>query len=85
MKLEVFKRSARSGFIGAPLDADSSIRACPVQVPKTLVIASASKEIDSVGIFDKHSSGELYFKSDFVGLALEARDSIEFTVKITLS
>jgi hypothetical protein len=54
------------------------------QVVGTITVATAGKTITNVGLFDvvTASSGNLYFKSDFTGLALLVGDSITFTIKI---
>jgi hypothetical protein len=45
------------------------------QVVGTITVATAGKTITNVGLFDvvTASSGNLYFKSDFTGLALASR------------
>jgi hypothetical protein len=54
------------------------------QVVGTITVATAGKTITNVGLFDvvTASSGNLYFKSDFTGLALAVADSITFTIKV---
>lgn len=57
------------------------------QVVGTITVATAGKTITNVGLFDvvTASSGNLYFKSDFTGLALNVADSITFTIKVKFS
>jgi hypothetical protein len=57
------------------------------QVVGTITVATAGKTITNVGLFDviTASSGNLYFKSDFTGLALAVADSITFTIKVKFS
>jgi len=57
------------------------------QVVGTITVATAGKTITNVGLFDvvTASSGNLYFKSDFTGLALLVGDSITFTIKVKFS
>ena len=57
------------------------------QVVGTITVATAGKTITNVGLFDviTASSGNLYFKSDFTGLALAVGDSITFTIKVKFS
>lgn len=54
------------------------------QVVGTITVATAGKTITNVGLFDVVTSvsGNLYFKSDFTGLALSVADSITFTIKV---
>jgi hypothetical protein len=53
-----------------------------VQVVGTMTCATSGKTITNVGLFDAVSSGNLYMKSDFTGLALLVGDSIQFTLKV---
>lgn len=57
------------------------------QVVGTITVATSGKTITNVGLFDvvTASSGNLYFKSDFTGLALSVADSITFTIKVKFS
>ena len=57
------------------------------QVVGLITVATANKTITNVGLFDvvTASSGNLYFKSDFTGLALVVGDSITFTIKVKFS
>lgn len=55
------------------------------QVVGTITVATSGKTITNVGLFDASTSGNLYFKSDFTGLALAIGDSIAFTLKIKFS
>lgn len=50
------------------------------RVVGTLTVAGSGKTITNVGLFDASSSGSLFFKSDFTGLALNVGDSIAFTL-----
>lgn len=51
------------------------------QVVGTITVATSNKTITNVGLFDASTSGNLYLKSDFTGLALNIADSITFTIK----
>lgn len=57
------------------------------QVVGTITVATAGKTITNVGCFDVVTSvsGNLYFKSDFTGMALLVADSITFTIKVKFS
>ena len=54
------------------------------QVVGTLT-ASGSVTITNAGTFDASSSGNLFVKGDFTGIALNSGDSIQFTVKVQFS
>jgi len=55
------------------------------QVVGTITVATSGKTITNVGLFDASTSGNLFFKSDFTGLALAIGDSITFTLKTKYS
>jgi hypothetical protein len=55
------------------------------QVVGTITVATTGKTITNVGLFDAVTTGNLYFKSDFTGLALLVGDSITFTIKVKFS
>ena len=54
------------------------------QVIGTLT-ASGSVTITNAGIFDASTSGNLFVKGDFTGIALTSGDSIQFTFKTQFS
>lgn len=54
------------------------------QVVGTLT-AGSSLTITNAGLFDASSSGNLFVKGDFTGLALNSGDSIQFTFKTQFS
>lgn len=55
------------------------------QVVGTMTVVTTNKTITNVGLFDAVTTGNLYFKSDFTGLALLIGDSITFTIKVKFS
>lgn len=57
------------------------------QVVGTITVATSGKTVTNVGLFDVVTSvsGNLYFKSDFTGIALLVADSITFTIKVKFS
>jgi hypothetical protein len=54
------------------------------QVVGTLT-AGSSLTITNAGTFDASTSGNLFVKGDFTGVALSSGDSIQFTVKVQFS
>lgn len=56
-----------------------------LRVVGLITVATSGKTITNVGIFDASSSGNLFLKSDFTGLALLVGDSITFTIDIKYS
>jgi hypothetical protein len=47
--------------------------------------ASGSVTITNAGLFDASTSGNLFAKGDFTGVALNSGDSIQFTFKVQFS
>lgn len=47
--------------------------------------AGSSVTITNAGLFDALSSGNLFVKGDFTGIALTSGDSIQFTFKVQFS
>lgn len=48
----------------------------------TITVAGGNKTITNIGLFDANAAGNLFFKADFTGLALNIGDSGAFTVNI---
>lgn len=55
------------------------------RVVGTITVAGSGKTITNVGIFTASTSGTLFVKSDFTGLALNVGDSIQFTINTVFS
>jgi hypothetical protein len=51
----------------------------------TMTVAGSGKTITNAGLLDASTSGNLFFKTDFTGLALNVADSIAFTFKVQFS
>lgn len=47
--------------------------------------AAVSETITNAGLFDASTSGNLFVKGDFTGVALNTGDSIQFTFKVQFS
>jgi hypothetical protein len=47
--------------------------------------AGTTETITNAGLFDASTSGNLFVKGDFTGIALNSGDSIQFTFKIQFS
>ena len=54
------------------------------QVVGTLT-SGTSQTITNAGVFDAATTGNLFVKGDFTGLALSSGDSIQFTFKVQFS
>lgn len=55
------------------------------QVIGTLTCSGSGKTITNAGLFDASTSGNLFMKGDFTGIALNVADSIQFTMKVQYS
>lgn len=49
------------------------------------ITADGTKTITNAGLFDASTSGNLFVKTDFTGVALNLGESIQFTFKVTFS
>ncbi len=49
------------------------------------IVADGTKTITNAGIFDASTSGNLFVKGDFTGIALSVSESIQFTIDTVLS
>ena len=47
--------------------------------------AGSTLTITNAGLFDASTSGNLFVKGDFTGVALNSGDSIQFTIKVQFS
>lgn len=52
------------------------------QVIGTITCAGSGKTITNAGLFDASTSGNLFVKGDFTGIALNVGDAIQFTIKV---
>lgn len=52
------------------------------QVVGLMTVATTGKTITNCGLFDAITTGNLYFKSDFTGIALLVGEAITFTIKV---
>ena len=69
---------------GTTTQQTTSITNDTFQVVGTLT-AGSSLTITNAGTFDASTSGNLFVKGDFTGVALNSGDSIQFTVKVQFS
>jgi hypothetical protein len=52
------------------------------QVVGLMTVATTNKTITNCGLFDASTTGNMYFKSDFTGIALLIGEAITFTIKV---
>ena len=77
--------SEESRTAGTPTRVTTSVTNDTFQVAGTLTVATSGKTITNAGTFDASSSGNLFIKGDFTGIALNIGDSVSFTFKWQLS
>jgi hypothetical protein len=73
-----------SRVAGTSTQQTTSVTNDTYQVVGTLT-AGGSLTITNAGLFDAASSGNLYMKGDFTGIALTLNESIQFTMKVQYS
>ena len=69
---------------GTASQVTTSVTNDTYQVVGTLT-SGTTQTITNAGVFDAVSSGNLFVKGDFTGLALNSGDSIQFTFKVQFS
>jgi len=80
----LFTEATESRVAGASTRETTSVANDTYQVVGTLT-ANGTKTITNVGLLDASSSGNLYMKADFTGVALGAGEAIQFTMKVQYS
>lgn len=77
----LFTEASESRVSGTKTVETTTVTDDTYQVVATIT-ADGTKTITNAGLFDASTSGNLYVKGDFTGIALNASDSIQFTIKI---
>lgn len=80
----LFTEASESRVSGTKTKETTTVTDDTYQVVGTMT-AGGSKTITNAGLFDASTSGNLYIKGDFTGIALTSGDKIEFTFKLTQS
>jgi len=77
----LFTEASESRVNGTKSVVTTNVTDDTYQVVGTIT-ADGTKTITNAGLFDADTSGDLYVKGDFTGIALNSSDSIQFTIKI---
>lgn len=77
----LFTEAAETRVFGTVTRPTTSVTNDTFQVAGTLT-AAAGKTITNAGVFDASTSGNLFVKSDFTGVALNTGDGISFTFSV---
>lgn len=80
----LFTESAEARTTGTGSQVTTTTTNDTHQVTGTIV-ATAGRTITNAGVFDASTTGNLYVKSDFAGVALLTGESIAFTFKNQLT
>lgn len=80
----LFTEAAEARTSGASSRVTTSVANDTYQVIGTITSLSG-QTITNAGLFDASTSGNLYVKGDFTGIALNNGDSIQFTIKVQYS
>jgi hypothetical protein len=81
----LFTEASESRVTGTSSQTTTTTNNDTYRVVGTMTVAGSGKTITNVGLFDAVSSGNLFFKSDFTGLALNVGESIQFTISVQLT
>ena len=73
--------SEEARTVGTPSRVTTTLTNDTYQVVGTITVVTSNKTITNAGTFDALTSGNLFIKFDFTGLALLIGDSVQFTVK----
>lgn len=80
----LFTEAAESRVSGTQTQQQTTTNNDTYQVVATITAASG-KTITNAGLFDASTSGNLYMKGDFTGVALNTGEGIQFTFKAAYS
>lgn len=80
----LFTEAAEARVAGTSTQQTTTTTNDTYQVIGTITSASA-QTITNAGLLDASSSGNLFVKGDFTGVALAIGESIQFTIKAALS
>lgn len=81
----LFTEASEARTDGTVSRVTTSVTNDTFQVVGTLTVAGAGKTITNAGTFDAVTTGNLFIKGDFTGIALNVGDSIALTIKWQLS
>lgn len=80
----LFTEASEARVAGTSTQQTTTTTSDTYQVVGTLT-ANANKTITNAGLFDASTSGNLFVKGDFTGIALNSAESVQFTIQAQLS
>jgi hypothetical protein len=81
----LFTEASEARVAGTSTQATTTTTSDTYQVVGTMTVAGSGKTITNAGLFDASTSGNLFMKGDFTGIALNVGESISFTLKVVFS
>lgn len=81
----LFTEASETRVAGTQTQQQTTTNNDTYQVVATITCAGSGKTITNAGIFDAATSGSLYMKGDFTGVALNVGEGIQFTCRAAYS
>lgn len=81
----LFTEASEARVAGTSTQQTTTTTSDTYQVVGTLTVAGSGKTITNAGLFDASTSGNLFLKGDFTGIALNVGESIQFTLKVSFA
>lgn len=81
----LFTEASEARVAGTSSRVTTTVTNDTYQVVGTMTVSGSGKTITNAGLLDASSSGNLFVKGDFTGIALNVGESIAFTFKLVLS
>lgn len=81
----LFTEASEARTTGTSTRVTTTVANDSYQVVGTMTVAGAGKTITNAGLFDASTTGNLFMKGDFTGIALAVGESISFTLKVSFA
>lgn len=81
----LFTEASEARTSGTSTQQTTTVTSDTYQVVGTITVAGSGKTITNAGLFDAATTGNLFMKGDFTGIALNVGESIQFTMKVVFA
>lgn len=81
----LFTEASEARTTGTSTRVTTTVANDSYQVVGTMTVAGSGKTITNAGLFDAATTGNLFMKGDFTGIALLVGESISFTLKVSFA
>lgn len=81
----LFTEASEARTTGTSTRVTTTVANDSYQVTGTMTVAGSGKTITNAGLFDAATTGNLFMKGDFTGIALLVGESISFTLKVSFA